>query len=241
MIRSTFFLLPLCLATPAPPSPAPAPADDLSGPRECALFNSYHPCTFTARPEGGYTVKQTGKESFEGTLVPKGAAFHLDGTYRFAAGGNQLHLVGDLQRKGVGLAGEAKADSVPIAVEIRPAKTATAKVEGPAPTATLPAVLATLTTREGVAAGAQLPLRVKVTDKPKLSFTVKSVDEKTWDEKLRGIFGMVPAEHNAGIECNDAKLFCTVTANSGADVSFHFVRTPKGLRLARVELPSEGD
>src|SRR4051794_9595194 len=80
---------------------APARAqDDLAGPHECALWNKFYPCTLTALPEGGYAVKQTGCESFEGTLTPKGAGFHLDGVYKFPADeGSDAHLVGDVDRQ----------------------------------------------------------------------------------------------------------------------------------------------
>jgi hypothetical protein len=209
------------------------------GPHECALWNNFYPCTLTALPAGGYTVKQAGRESFEGTLTPKGAGFHLEGVYKFPPDqGNDAHLVGDVDRQPSGVVGRIKVNSIPMAIEIRATKIAAAKA---GPTPALKAVLAKLTTREAVAAGSKLPLTVRYPDAPKLSFRVKDVDEKTWNEKLHGIFGMVPAEHNAGIECNDKKLTCILEAESSQKVSFYFVRTPDGLKLTKVELPAGGE
>jgi hypothetical protein len=214
--------------------------DDLGGPRECALFNDFHPCTLAALPDGGYSVKQTGLESFEGTLTPKGTGFHLDGIYKFPPNeGIDVHLVGDIDRQPNGVSGRVKSGTTPRLVEIRAAKPPADAKNGPE--SALKGVLAKLTTREAVAAGSTLPLTVKFGDAPKLSFKVKDVDEKTWNDKLQGIFRMVPAENNIGIKCSDKKLQCTLTAQSSQEVTFYFARTPAGFKLTKVELPAEAE
>lgn len=43
------------------------------------------------------------------------------------------------------------------------------------------------------------------------------------------------------IECAKARLTCTLTAQLGASVVFHFVKPPDGPKLKRVDLPPEGD
>jgi len=216
--------------------PSVGATDDLSGAHECALYSDYHPCTLTSLPGGGYALKQSGRESFEGTLTPKGEVLHLEGTYKFAEG-TEASLSGDLRRSDAGLGGRVKAGTTPITVDIRPAKIAGKHPAKPA----LASALAVMTNAEAVTAGSKLPLKIRYFDAPKLSFTVKAIDEKVWDEKLSGVFGMVPAGNNAGIECSDAKLSCKLTANSGADVWFRFTRTADGFKLTRIELPAEGD
>jgi hypothetical protein len=213
----------------------PAGADDLAGARDCALYADYHPCTISPLPGGRYAVTQPGPESFEGTLVPQGRSFHLDGTYRFPEGGS-VHLAGDIDRNGDSLGGRVKIGTTPHPVEIRP-------VHRPSkvPPSPLAVFLGTLTTRDAVAAGARLPFRVKVIGAPKFSFTVAKVDDRIWSEKLQAIFGMVPPDGNVGITCDDVKMRCLLTAHSGAEVLFYFVKMPGGPQLKGVELPADGD
>jgi hypothetical protein len=235
MSRPLVLALPLLVLS----VPSTFAGDDLGGPHECALWNDYFPCTLTPKSDGGYTIKQTGKQTFEGTLTPKGAGFVLDGMYKFPPGeGKDTHMSGDVERHPGGIGGRFKIDGIPTTVDIRAAKPAAAK-SGPEPE--LKGVLAKLTTREAVTAGSKLPLAVRFSDAPKLSFKVNEIDEKIWNDKLHGIFGMVPAVHNIGIECSDKKLRCILTAESSQQVTFHFVRTPAGLKLATVELPAEGE
>jgi hypothetical protein len=237
VLVSNYVIFPMLLSAAAAGAPANA-SEDLSGAHECALYTDYHPCSFTALPGGDYTVKQTGRESFEGKLTPKGGSFHLDGSYRFVDG-TEIHLVGDISRSGNSIGGRVKIGSTPHMVDIRPAKSE--NVETSSAPAALLAVLARMTTRQAVSAGTKMPLIVNVADAPNLSFTATKLDERLWNERLRGIFGMVPRENNIGIECNDAKLKCKLTAQSGADVWFYFASTSKGPKLKTIELPSHGD
>jgi hypothetical protein len=231
------FFFPLLLAAAAAGAPV-NPSEELSGAHECALYTDYHPCSFTALPGGDYAVRQVGRESFEGTLTPKGSLFHLDGSYRFVDG-TEIHLVGDISRSASSIGGRVKIGSTPHTVDIRPAKLG--NVDTASAPAALLAILARMTTLQAVAAGTKLPLFVKVVDAPTLSFTAKRLDERIWNERLRGIFGMVPTENNIRIECKDAKLRCKLTAQSGADIFFYFSATPKGPKLKSIELPSQGD
>jgi hypothetical protein len=215
-------------------SPAFA-GSDLAGEHDCALYYDSHPCTLTSLPDGGYSVKQVGHETFEGTLTPKGLSFHLDGFYKFEEG-NSVHLLGEIERRGSSLEGRVKIDSIPHSVAILPAK-----APKPVVVSKLSAVLGSMTSLEAVKTGSKLPLRVEYFDAPRFSFSAKTVDEKTWKEKLQPIFGMVLPDNNAGIECKDTKLRCKLTAQSGADVWFYFTRAPTGVKLTRIVLPAEGD
>jgi hypothetical protein len=210
---------------------------DLSGARECALGvggEDYHPCTLSARPDGRIDVKQPGKDTFDGTLTPTGDLLHLDGTYRLSEG-TETHLTGDLSRRGASLVGRVKDGNIPVFVEIRPAT----KMKR-APPSALDTVMKGLTDATSIAAHTEFPLRVRYLDAPKLSFTVTSMDEQAW-KRLNGIFAMVPGENNVGIKCITAKLRCTLTAQSGADVNFYFTSTADGPKLKKIELPAEGD
>jgi hypothetical protein len=211
-------------------------ASDLSGAHECAWAvgdDKYHPCALVERPDGRIDLKQAGKDSFDGTLTQAGNVFYLDGTYR--SEGTEIRLTGDLERKGASLFGRVKDGNIPVSVEIRPPT----EVK-PAPPSQLDLAMKTMVDAASVAARVQLPLRVRYVDAPKLSFTVKSMDERAW-ERLHGIFTMVPEENNAGIKCVTAKLHCTLTSQAGADVDFYFASTADGPKLKKIELPAEGD
>jgi len=213
-----------------------AVADDLSGPHECALMSEdFHPCTLAARPEGGYDVTQPGSESFTGALTPQGTGFHLEGTYKYPSA-PEVHLAGEVALAAGTFEGRVKAGKIPVTIAIRPA----APAKAPSKSTELSASMAKLVDKESVAAGTRFPLVIKVDGAPKRSFTVKNLDDAAWD-KVKGIFGMVPPTNNIGIECKRSKLQCTLTAQSSAQVVFSFVRTSKGPKLTRVELPVEGD
>lgn len=53
--------------------------------------------------------------------------------------------------------------------------------------------------------------------------------------------GYTLSESGQEIECAKARPTCTLTAQSGASVVFHFVKTPDGPKQKRVDLPAEGD
>jgi hypothetical protein len=216
--------------------------EDIAGAYECALFGDYRPCTMTSLAGGAFAVNQTGPESFEGTLVEQEHSFHLDGTYKLTDG-TRLHLAGDVSRVGNSIGGRVKIGTTPYTVDIRPTTASTAAEKAPATSLpqSLLGVLSRMTSREAVASTSRLPLVVRVSDAPRLSFTVKRLDERIWEKKLRGIFGMVPRENNIGVDCNDAKMRCKVTALSGAEIWFYFANTSKGAKLNAIELPSEGD
>lgn len=200
------------------------------------MSEDFHPCTLSARPEGGYTVLQSGGESFQGSLTPQGAGFLLDGIYKYPSAPD-AHLVGTVTLTGAAFEGRVKADKIPVTISIRPAH---APKPPPAKPSELATAMKSLVDRDAVVAGTKLPLTVHVDDAPKQSFTIKIIDDPSW-EKIKGIFGMVPPANNIGIECTKAKLACTLTAQSGASVVFHFVKTAEGPKLKRVDLPAEGD
>ena len=188
-----------------------------------------------ARTEGGYAVSQPGGENFEGSLTPQGAGFHLEGTYKYPSA-PEIHLGGYVSLAGATVEGRVKAGKIPVTIAIRPAKASKA----PAKPSELATAMAKLVDKEAVTAGTKVPLSINVYDDQRSSFIVKAIDDVSW-EKLKGIFGMVPAANNIGISCKSTTLECTLTAQSSAQVVFHFVKTSKGLKLKGVDLPVEGD
>ena len=209
---------------------------DLAGPHECALMSEdFRPCTLSTRAVGGYTVSQPGGESFQGSLTPQGTGFFLDGIYKYPSAPD-AHLMGTVTLTGTAFEGRVKADKIPVTISIRPAKAP----KPPAKPSELSTAMTRMVDRDAVVSSTKLPLTVHVDDAPKQSFMIKVIDDPSW-EKIKGIFGMVPPANNIGIECTKAKLACTLTAQSGASVIFHFVKTPDGPKLKRVDLPAEGD